>query len=503
MFGGVPLAEIKRQLFRLRQGGKLARVKMLLLTNCTFDGIVYDPFQVMLEVLAIKPDVIFLWDEAWFAFARATPTYRRRTAMDAAARLRAMLRSDAYRARHSDWAKEFGRMDPECEATWVDQELLPDPYQVRVRVYATQSTHKTLTSLRQGSMIHVHDQDFEQRARLSFNEAYMTHTSTSPNYQILASLDVGRRQLEFEGYELVRHCAGLAMMIRRALVDTPLLARYYTVLHPEDLIPAEFRPSGLERFYDPDHGFTRIEDHWREDPFALDPTRITLDISRTGMDGDSFRGMLIDRFDIQINKTSRNTVLFMLTIGSTRGSATYLLDVLLQIAEERELQREESSELELRAIDARVAELGVHPPLPTFSAFHPAFKEDPEEVTPDGDLRKAFFLATEPEAYEHVLLDATLRARVAGGERIVSAAFVTPYPPGFPVLVPGQMLSDDILEFLAELDANEIHGYRPEFGLRIFRESLLKRLLLTPRHRLGRMPPPLPSLSSRQEAPRP
>ena len=54
----------------LKRAGKLDRVRMLLLTNCTFDGIVYDPERVMREVLAIKPDMIFLWDEAWFAFAR-------------------------------------------------------------------------------------------------------------------------------------------------------------------------------------------------------------------------------------------------------------------------------------------------------------------------------------------------------------------------------------------------------------------------------------------------
>ena len=68
---------------------------------------------------------------------------------------------------------------------------VPDPDKVRVRVYATQSTHKTLTALRQGSMIHVYDQDFESLNEDAFHEAYMTHTSTSPNYQIVASLDVG------------------------------------------------------------------------------------------------------------------------------------------------------------------------------------------------------------------------------------------------------------------------------------------------------------------------
>ena len=99
-----------------------------------------------------------------------------------------------------------------------------------MRVYATQSTHKTLTSLRQGSMIHVFDQDFEQKAHEAFHEAYMTHTSTSPNYQILASLDVGRRQVELEGYELVRNSVGLAMMLREQITEHPLLRKYFQVL---------------------------------------------------------------------------------------------------------------------------------------------------------------------------------------------------------------------------------------------------------------------------------
>src|ERR1700745_4476394 len=92
MYGAVPLREIKRQLLELRRVGKLDRVKMLLLTNCTFDGIVYDAGRVMEECLAIKPDLVFLWDEAWFAFARFHPVYRPRTAMRHARTLAEKLR---------------------------------------------------------------------------------------------------------------------------------------------------------------------------------------------------------------------------------------------------------------------------------------------------------------------------------------------------------------------------------------------------------------------------
>jgi len=127
----------------------------------------------------------------------------------------------------------------------MNRRLMPDPAKARVRVYATQSTHKTLTSLRQGSMIHVYDQDFDQKVAEPFHEAYMAHTSTSPNYQILASLDLGRRQVALEGVELVQRQIENAMQLRDAIDNHPLLSRYMACLRTSDLIPDEFRPSGI------------------------------------------------------------------------------------------------------------------------------------------------------------------------------------------------------------------------------------------------------------------
>src|SRR5205823_14241296 len=139
MYGAVPLTEIKRQLLALRRAGKLDQVKMLLLTNCTFDGIVYDVGRVMEECLAIKPDLIFLWDEAWFAFARFHPTYRRRTGMGAATRLRERFRDPEFRQRHAAFKKEFDNPPPDDER-WLDARLVPDPDVARIRVYVTHST---------------------------------------------------------------------------------------------------------------------------------------------------------------------------------------------------------------------------------------------------------------------------------------------------------------------------------------------------------------------------
>ena len=81
---------------------------MLDLTNCTFDGHMYNTRRVMEECLAIKPDLIFLWDEAWSGFAHWSPFLRPRTAMGAAADLKDWLaapkRSTPTSASRPSWA---------------------------------------------------------------------------------------------------------------------------------------------------------------------------------------------------------------------------------------------------------------------------------------------------------------------------------------------------------------------------------------------------------------
>ncbi len=93
-------------------------------------------------------------------------------------------------------------------------------------------------------MIHVWDQDFSQKVEETFHEANMTHTSTSPNYQILASLDLGRRQAALEGFELVQKQIENAMRLRDAVDHHPLLSTYMHCLTTADLIPAQYRHRG-------------------------------------------------------------------------------------------------------------------------------------------------------------------------------------------------------------------------------------------------------------------
>ena len=461
----MPLREIKRQLLALRPAGKLDRVKMLLLTNCTFDGMVYDVKRVMEECLAIKPDLVFLWDEAWFAFARFHPVYRPRTAMRRPARWRNGCGSPSTAAIPAVRWKRSGPVDARRDEVLLDRRLMPDPARARVRVYSTQSTHKTLTSLRQGSMIHVWDQDFSQKAEETFHEAYMTHTSTSPNYQILASLDLGRRQAALEGFELVQKQIENAMRLRDAVDNHPLLSKYMRCLTTADLIPAEYRPSGIGQPLR--SGLPNMIRAWDSDEFVLDPSRVTIYIGATGIDGDQMkRSHLMDEYGIQINKTSRNTVLFMTTIGTTRSSVAYLVEVLVTIARELEPRRRHEHARAGRARASGAAADAAVGSAAELQRLSRQLLRRPRRPPPR--RRPARVLS---DLQRHVLRlphGGGNRAADGNGEPVVSANYVTPYPPGYPVLVPGQVFSPEIMAFMRSLDTPEVHGYRPDLGYRVY-----------------------------------
>lgn len=468
MYGAVPLSEITERLHVLKKAGRLDHVKMLLLTNCTFDGLVYNVERVMEEVLAIKPDMIFLWDEAWFAFAAFTSTFRQRTAMYVANKLARKYKTEEYKEQYKKHLAELKEKGGEFTPK------MPNPELVKIRVYSTQSTHKTLSSFRQGSMIHIYDEEFERKAETSFHEAYMTHTSTSANYQILASLDVGRRQVSFEGYELVEKSIEMAMLLRAKINDHPKLKKYFKIMTIKDIIPDKFRQSGLTEYYHPDHGWKRLEDAWADDEFVLDPTKINLHIGNTGVDGDTFKNKyLMDQFHIQINKTSRNSVLFMTNIGTTRSSVSYLISALLKIADQIDSQFDSLNPEENRILQDKIYSLTEQaPPLPDFSHFHDSFRA--VAGIPGGRMREAYFLAYNENKCEYAKLSSCNKL-MESGRQLVSASFIIPYPPGFPVLVPGQVMTKEILDFLKALDVKEIHGYRPELGLRIFTDAALNR----------------------------
>lgn len=472
MYGAVPLRTIKKALLDLKAEGRLDRVKMVDLTNCTFDGHIYNTRRVMEECLAIKPDLVFLWDEAWFGFARWSPFLRPRTAMGAAADIEAWAESEEAASSYERQRKELGA-NPTSD-TLLGTRLIPDPRAIRLRVYQTNSTHKSMSAIRQGSMVLVRDVDFH-KVEAQFHEAVFTHASTSPNQQLIASLDVARRQMELEGYGLVMNAIEVALDIRREVANHPVISKFFKIVGADGMVPKQYRSSGFVDFLAPE---TRWDDQlrsMREDEFCLDPTRMTLVCGTAGFDGTSFKALLASEYGIQVNKTSRNSVLLQSNINNTRSDVALLIGVLLKISNEIETRLRQGGEAERRAFEARVRSLMTDvPELPDFSHFHEAFRGDAGKNTPEGDIRTAFFSAYAEDKCEYLPIDSPeCDRRIDKGPALISANFVIPYPPGFPILVPGQVVTHETITFMRKLDVKEIHGYEKARGLKLLKPEAL------------------------------
>jgi len=476
MYGAVPLQTIKQALLNCAAEGTLDKVRAVDLTNCTFDGHMYNPTRVMEECLAIKPDLIFIWDEAWFGFARFNAFHRRRTAMGAAEALTTKLRSAEYRERYKAWLEKNGPIDPKDPAT-ATKTLMADPDKARIRAYQTCSTHKSMSALRQGSMMLVWDEDFHH-VEGPFQEAFLTHTSTSPNLQIIASLDVARRQMELEGYELTMRAAEIAFRIRREVNGHPLISKYFRIATPADMVPADFRESGIKDYGRPNSSWRELIDAWDGDEIALDPTRLTLICGGAGYDGTAFKGLLAERFDIQLNKTSRNSVLLQTNINNTRSDAALLVKALADVAREIDKKLADGGPPAKAAFEAKVKSLMTDvPDLPNFSRFHDAFRDNPKGSVNIGHMREAFYMAYDEGNCEFVkLASKEIDDRLANGPDMVSANMVIPYPPGFPIMVPGQVITADTIAFMRKLDVKEIHGYQAAQGLKLLKPSALEAL---------------------------
>jgi len=363
IFGPVPLATT------LRAIENHPDARLLVLTSCTYDGLRYELAPIV--EAAHRRNIKVLIDEAWYSHARFHPDLRP-TALEAGAD------------------------------------------------YATQSAHKTLSAFSQGALIHVNDPDLDDHA---FRENFNMHTSTSPMYSMIASLDVGRRQAVMEGYKLLQRTLGLAAELREQIDSTGV----FHALTLEELLPEEVRGDGIR----------------------LDPTKITVDISACGLTVDELRDELFNRFNITVEKSTFNTITLLLTIGTTRSKCSRLYDALRRIARERRAPRR----------------LYRAPVLPPFTDLH---------CLP----RDAYYSPGELVG----LLDESDQVNAALVGRVCCDQIV-PYPPGIPVLVPGQVISETVLEFLVrtlrvnskmELHGVVFQGYLP--AVRVLRAAEKQRL---------------------------
>jgi len=342
LYGPVPKASILKAIARHPDA------QALILTSCTYDGLRYDLAPIIEAAHAKGIKVII--DEAWYGFARFHPEFRP-TALEAGAD------------------------------------------------YATQSTHKVLSAFSQASMIHINDPQFREHL---FRENFNMHTSTSPQYGLIASLDVARKQAVMEGYKLLSRTLELAEEVRELVNST----KVFRVLGLDDLLPEEVRHDGIR----------------------LDPTKVTIDISGCGYTVEDLQKELFERYNIQVEKSTFNTLTLLLTIGTTRSKVSRLYDALMRIARQ-----------------------GRHPRRLVQSPDIPAFTR--LKFLP----RDAYYCGGEllPVFDERERVNRKLAGRVCADQ-------IVPYPPGIPVLVPGQVITLKIIGYLGDLLRStkrmEMHG---------------------------------------------
>jgi arginine decarboxylase len=248
-------------------------------------------------------------------------------------------------------------------------------------------------------MIHVNDPAFDEHL---FRENFNMHASTSPQYTLIASLDVARKQAVMEGYRLLDRSLKFAHELRQKINATGA----FRVLEIEDLLADEVKGDGIR----------------------LDPTKLTIDISQSGWSADELRRELIDRYNIQVEKNTHNTLTLLLTIATTRSKVSRLFDAMLRLAKDRRTP----------------LTYGRMPEAPRFTRLaclpRDAFYEAGEKLSllnDDGQPNPA------------------LVGRVCCDQ-------IVPYPPGIPVLVPGQVVEQPIVAYLARLlqtqKSIDIHG---------------------------------------------
>ena len=298
---------------------KMQKAVHTIITNSTYDGLTYNVPRVI-DLLDKSVDRIH-FDEAWYGYARFNPLYKDRHAM------------------YGD-PKDYPADKP--------------------TIFATTSTHKLLAALSQASLISVRDgRKPVEHAR--FNEAYMMHASTSPQYAIIASNEVSMAMMDgVGGYTLTTEAITEAVNFRqfvsrshrKALANGDWMFRTWNpdeVTDPAtgERIAFEDAPDEL-LVSDPNcwvlhpgeawHGFKDLEDGY----CMLDPIKVSVVTPGVANDG-SFEKVgipatlvtaYIDERGIEVEKTTDFTILFLFSIGATKGKYGTLINALLHFKED-------------------------------------------------------------------------------------------------------------------------------------------------------------------------
>ena len=325
-------------------------------------------------------------------------------------------------------------------------------------VFATQSTHKLLAGISQASQVLVQDAVDRKLDRHLFNEAYLMHTSTSPQYAIIASCDVAAAMMEAPGGPaLVEESISEALDFRRAMrkVDKEFGNKdwWFKVWGPDKLCAEGIGKSDdwVLKAGDKWHGFGDLADGFN----LLDPIKSTvitpgLDMSgkfaKTGIPASIVTKYLAEH-GIVVEKTGLYSFFIMFTIGITKGRWNTMVTALQQFKDDYDRNLPMWKMLpEFVAKHPRYERMGLRDLCQSIHAMYA--KGDIARLTTEmylSDLQPAM---KPSDAYAYIAHRKTERVEIDALEGRITTTLLTPYPPGIPLLIPGEVFNKKIVDYL-------------------------------------------------------
>ena len=355
------------------------------------------------------------------------------------------------------------------DEAWLPHAAFHDFYSVyhamgkaRVRpkeamVYATQSTHKLLAGLSQASQVLVQDSQTRKLDRHLFNEAYLMHTSTSPQYAIIASCDVSAAMMEMPGgTALVEESLKEALDFRRAMrkIDAEFEEDWwFKVWGPEKLAEEGVGESSdwVLQANESWHGFGNLAPGFN----MLDPIKSTIITPGLGVNGDfdksgipaSIVTKYLAEHGIVVEKTGLYSFFIMFTIGITKGRWNTLLTALQQFKDDYDKNAPLWKILpEFCNAHHRYERMGLRD---LCQAIHEVYTQgDIARLTTDMYLSDLHPAMKPSEAYARIAHRDTERVAIDALEGRITTSLLTPYPPGIPLLIPGERFNRKILAYL-------------------------------------------------------
>lgn len=324
-------------------------------------------------------------------------------------------------------------------------------------VYASQSTHKLLAGLSQASQILVQESPTRKLDQVRFNEAYLMHVSTSPQYSIIASCDVAAAMMEPPGgTALVEESITEALDFRRAMrkVDSEYGdSWWFQVWGPEYLADegTGSREDWILKANEDWHGFGDLAPDFN----MLDPIKSTVITPGLAVDGafadTGIPAAIVTRYlsehGVIVEKTSLYSFFIMFTIGITKGRWNTLVTALQQFKDDYDRN------MPLwRVLPGFVAKYPQYEKIglrDLCSAIHEMYKKNDIARLTTEMYTSYMEPAMKPaDAYAKMVHNKIERVKVDDLEGRITAVLLTPYPPGIPLLIPGEKVNRTILRYL-------------------------------------------------------